>query len=741
VTIEGKIDAEPDFSLRRWTGEFSDRETEDRYRQDHAAAACRHHRRTFLIATAFMLIFAVSDLWALGGGTEFLKVLGVRLLTLPLLALGWWGNRPEASVFEFNTATCLFIGFYIILYACIPLLHGNFGPLVLPTFFILVMAAFMVFHLPLLQKTLTVLAACASTLLVFYADGVFLTSRHLIDYAVIFVAVTATGFLAARFINYPLRKSYANATQAWLARREAERATRAKADMLAVLSHEIRTPLNGVIGSVNALSMGGPTTFQTEKIERVKNAARVLNGIFEDILELSRSENAMQEKNETAFSIKELIRDAIALEADTAHAKGLRIAWHVDSEVPSRVRGDRKKILRILLNVIDNAVKYTEAGNVSVDVKKDREAGPSHVTFSVTDTGPGIPEGDIEQIFAPYYQGELARDMPVVSAGFGLHVVRTLTDFLGGQLHARNRLGSGSVFQISLPLLESAEGAAGSKTVDAPRGLNVLVVDDDEANRMVVSDYLRVFGHRALFAKDGAQAVDVLRQSFEPIDLVIMDFSMPRMDGMMVTRRIREFGEDKLAGTPIIGLTAFLSSQVEGEWREAGADIILEKPLEPEDLRHALAAAMTGGKLELRATAPAPGTGQDTSLLDIDLLRRRARQLSPGRFADLLENIRNYLYENADALAKAHGAGDKDSTARLIHKIAGLCANAGLTALSGVLRELNQAAVPPCNPDRQERMLERFSDLLEPTLKALSDAEPLLRQEDEAAGNQKTTSL
>ncbi len=376
------------------------------------------------------------------------------------------------------------------------------------------------------------------------------------------------------------------------ARELAERsevANRAKSEFLANMSHEIRTPLNGVNGMLQLLQL---TQLDAEHQDYTLTAAKSLTRLTQllsDILDLSRIEAGKLLVHDDVFdarSMEEQLRDVFARDAA---AKGVRLEFVFDPALPERVIGDESRLRQILFNLVGNAIKFTNSGFVRVEasVPRQKTSGLIRILFLVEDSGIGIPEDSMAELFTPFVQGETSYVRKHQGAGLGLAIVRRLVDLMGGKISVESTAGQGARFFVSLPFRPEVRPASVCcAETDAPScpllPRKVLVAEDDAVNALYLARVLAKCGDRAVLAKDGAEALNLLRS--EDFDLVLMDVQMPVLDGLAATRIIRSWSAP-VASIPIIAMTAYAMTGDRETFLQAGMDEYIAKPARLHELK------------------------------------------------------------------------------------------------------------------------------------------------------------
>jgi signal transduction histidine kinase/AmiR/NasT family two-component response regulator len=382
--------------------------------------------------------------------------------------------------------------------------------------------------------------------------------------------------------------------------RQLEAASRLKSDFLANMSHELRTPMNAIIGFAGLLLEANLATEQHDYVKTISVAADTLLVLINDILDLAKIESGKLDLAVDSVDVAALARSVSNMLAGQAASRGNTISLEVDGSLPPQIQGDEVRLRQILINLVGNALKFTENGAVAIALRRGEEAGQELLVLEVRDTGIGIPAHRLDAIFEKFTQADGSTTRKYGGTGLGLSICCQLIGLMGGRIGVESREGEGSLFRCVIPLVKAAApvASAGAPAM-APAaeaadlaGLTVLLVEDNAVNQKLAKILIGRQGCGVELAGDGLEALARLKE--KKIDLVLMDVHMPSMDGLEATRKIREIegraGERqhyaalRVPGTriPIVGLTASARKEEEESCYAAGMDAFLAKPINKE---------------------------------------------------------------------------------------------------------------------------------------------------------------
>ena len=456
---------------------------------------------------------------------------------------------------------------------------------------------------------------------------------------------------------------------------------KAKTDFLATMSHEIRTPLNGLLGNLALLRETRLSAKQARYIKNMDTSGKLLMSHISDVLDITKYDAGKLRLRPVEMNISTLLQDIVDNQSGAASANDTTLQWGWVDAPLTWIRADRDRIQHILMNVIGNAVKFTHGGSVRVTAEVQ---GETQLLVTVSDTGIGIDASQINRIFDDFMTGDSSYDRDVGGTGLGLGIAKRFVTALGGTIEVESEKGSGSTFRIRLPVepIAAPVQARRREAGDADgRSRHVLLVEDNEINRVLAREMLMAAGHRVTEARNGRIAVELAAK--EAFDVILMDISMPVLDGRGATREIRA-GQGPSARTPIIAVTANAMAEEQDAFLSDGMTDILTKPL----TREGLLKAVTG------QVAPAPtGAGAQgaADLVDRTVLDEMRDTVGSETQTALLERF----VAEADLTLTELSAGDQQDlteTAAQAHKLAGSAGVMGAVALRVALIAVEDAA-------------------------------------------------
>jgi PAS domain S-box-containing protein len=464
----------------------------------------------------------------------------------------------------------------------------------------------------------------------------------------------------------------------------AESASQTKSDFLASMSHEIRTPMNAIMGIADLLAKTSLSPEQDKYVQIFRRAGDNLLNLINDILDLSKVEASQLELEQTRFSLNDLLEKLTEMVGPRAQEKGLSLICKIAPNLQIELVGDPARLRQVLLNLVGNAVKFTSSGKVSLEVMQEPGASIANgVRFIISDTGIGIPPGQLGAVFERFAQADTSTTRRFGGTGLGLTISKRLVELMGGRIWVESEVGKGSVFSFSVPL-EKYTGARGQTTAavgtvpELPlRPLNILLVEDSADNRTITQAYLRDTPYQVEIAEDGAVGLEKFTSG--SFDLVLMDRQMPVMDGLTATRAIRAWEQaNRRPATPIIALTAAAFKGDREQCEAAGCTAYLTKPIKQEVLLRAIEEHSVGAS---KPTGKVSGRDDNTIIVEVD-----------HRFADLVPEYLTNCKQSVVAALEALEKADFKAVSFLAHQMIGSGGAYGFVAISEIGAALQDAA-------------------------------------------------
>ena len=508
--------------------------------------------------------------------------------------------------------------------------------------------------------------------------------------------------------------------------KEREAAAQAKSDFVAVVSHEVRTPMNGVLGMARLILDTELSEEQKDFAHTIVDSGEALLIILNDLLDISKLEAGKLEIEAVPFNLRILVEETINVMDTRAREKGLHLSYTFDSEVPKILLGDGNRLRQILFNFLSNAIKFTNEGGITVSFfSKQLYGNNCQLSMAVTDTGIGIAEETANKLFAPYVQAASGA-RKYGGTGLGLSICRQLADLMGGVIELDSNPGKGSTFTLKAPFeITSAEPKmigldplfpllADSRTHEVEQHdvghLNILLVEDNLVNRKVAVGMVQNLGHQVTVAENGLEALEYL-DSGGPFDAILMDRHMPVMDGIEATQKIRAM-DGPIADIPIIALTAAVTDYEVETCLESGMNDMVTKPVDPRDLKAALARnvgpAASDGSIPKPVIRKSPILdGDEPPVLDPGVLDRLRTDYGDEMFNELSDDFRRIGESSVTEFHKAAEGDDPDPMMRYAHDLKGSAATMGLMKLSRLCQGIELA----CKEERLDDARRLGADL------------------------------
>ena len=483
------------------------------------------------------------------------------------------------------------------------------------------------------------------------------------------------------------------AAQHDIAREKAELANQAKTDFLATISHELRTPLSGALGTLDLLSKTGLTPEQRRYLETVNTSNTLLLDILDNVLGYSQVRAGKIELLNRDFELRHLVGKLVATMEVSANEKGVSLHYQIDPSLSPTLHGDSGKLSQILMNLVGNAVKFTNQGSVSLTVKSIADSEHSNdVEFVVKDTGIGIPDARREEMFKAFTQADTSISRHYGGVGLGLAICQRLARLMQGSIEMESKLGEGTTVCLRLPLSPGQEvmNEGVSQPTKTDTGLDILLVEDDPTMMEISTAYLRHLGHDVRKATDGESALRSLELSIP--DILLLDISLPGVDGIQVLQQLRQHVDDRQRAVPVVAMSAHVFEEEVAAYLAAGMDGFLGKPFTPEALQAAISAALevrTPCVPDTFSAAARCETGwRDQQVLESSMLQDDIVMLGIDKVRALLnlfrKNGERYLEQLADLEKSSNQVGIRE----VAHRMRSAAGNFGFYRLTALLTQI-----------------------------------------------------
>ncbi|MDM8517286.1 ATP-binding protein [Desulfobacterales bacterium HSG16] len=550
-------------------------------------------------------------------------------------------------------------------------------------------------------------------------------------------------FFVFSLLSYFRERKLSNARQQEKEKAEGERkvaeaATQAKSEFLANMSHEIRTPMNSVLGFLElALEDSDLPKFQKNNLATAHNSAKSLLTLINDILDVSKLESGRLDLELRSFDLRKMVRDTLQAFEMKCRERGPDFSYTVHPDLSQYFFGDATRLRQIVINLVGNAVKFTEKGEISVTVKPGDEADMIH--FSVKDTGIGIPADKVDKIFEPFTQAEGSTARRFGGTGLGTTISRQLAELMGGKIWVASQEGIGSTFHFTVRMeptdLIPEERIESSADDLSRRCFKILMAEDIEENIVLTRIRLEQHGHSVIVARNGIEAIREFEQ--EKPDIILMDIHMPEMDGLTATRQIRKPDAGVGDHIPIVALTASLMKDERGKCLQAGMDAVAGKPVDFNELFDIMEKLVPEGvgikQQDSEVRAKAKPNSNDCLLPDSQPMFYKLKGVDTQKGLKIWQNPKAYKkallgfynrYKNAaDEILELVREDNRKGAYHIVHALKGVAGNLAVTEVYRIAEKLN-AVFMITHYDKLIPLIRSLAVELDTVISSIRDIEP-----------------